>query len=277
MVAGAAAGGRRAGGGFLLLLVAGLIHVLAHTVAADVVVFFNSSQVATPVASGTTSDTISSEGYLFTCSRDKLFTGGVGLTNPIGRTLRVQWPAGLEAQAVTAGPVLSKARMAIRRVDGQPFDVTSFTARLLANTAGAGAAIEVMPKWNGEDARNDPFMYQATGYYGQNFFYATPELSGYDEYVIGLYVDFAVLNLTALDAGLPPPLPPVLEMIPLGAGMAQLSWPTANTNFVLQQKSAFNSAGWITAAEPVSIVGENYHATISLTNGARFFRLRSNP
>src|SRR5512145_556837 len=70
-------------------------------------VFFDSSQTTNLVTSGTTSDAISSEGYLFTVTRDKLFTGGVGLTNPIGRYIRVPWPQGLEAQAVTTGPNLS--------------------------------------------------------------------------------------------------------------------------------------------------------------------------
>lgn len=66
--------------------------------------FFDASQTMTLVASGTTSDTISTEGYLFTYTLDKLFTGGVGLTTPIGRTQIVQWPTGLHAQAVTSGP-----------------------------------------------------------------------------------------------------------------------------------------------------------------------------
>src|SRR6185436_15448993 len=69
---------------------------------ADTTVFFDSSQTTNLVTSGITSDTIDCEGYLFTVTRDKLFTGGVGLTNPIGRYLRVHWPEGLEAQAVTA-------------------------------------------------------------------------------------------------------------------------------------------------------------------------------
>ena len=121
-------------------------------------VFFDISQTTNLVASGTTSDTISSEGYLFTLTRDKLFTGGVGLTNPIGRYIRIPWPDGLEAQAVTAGPVLSNARIDIKRQDGELFGIESFTAQLLANTAGAGAAFEIMPMLNGEDGVPEPFM-----------------------------------------------------------------------------------------------------------------------
>ena len=94
---------------------------------AGTTVFFDSSQTTNLLNSGTTSDTISSEGYLFTVTRDKLFTGGVGLTNPVGRFLRVHWPEGLEAQAVTAGPNPSGARITIERQDGEPFAIPSFT------------------------------------------------------------------------------------------------------------------------------------------------------
>lgn len=237
-------------------------------------VFFDASQGTNLVAAGTTSDTLSSTGYLFTCTRDKLFTGGVGLTNPIGRYLRVEWPTGLEAQAVTVGPVLSKARLTLQREDGQPFAIQSLAVKLLANTAGAGAAFEIMPKLNGEDGRPDPYMYPATGYYGSQFSYQTPELSGFDTYIITLYVDYALLKLTVVDASRPPP---VLEISPIAANVAQLSWPTNHAGFVLQQKTALDSTNWVAAAEPVSIAGENYQATVTLTNGPRFFRLRSTP
>jgi hypothetical protein len=70
-----------------------------HTADAVTIVIFDASQTTTLVSSNTTSDTISSEGYLFTYTRDKLFTGGT--TNIIGRPVRVPWPAGLEAQYVT--------------------------------------------------------------------------------------------------------------------------------------------------------------------------------
>ena len=63
------------------------ICVLSAAATADTTVFFNSGQVAVPVSSGATSETFSSNGYLFTCTRDKLFTGGTGTV--IGRTVRV--------------------------------------------------------------------------------------------------------------------------------------------------------------------------------------------
>jgi len=179
---------------------------------AGTTVFFDGSQVATLVASGVTSDTISSHGYLFTYTRDKLFTGGTG--QPIGRPVRVPWPAGVEAQAVTtppAGVTDYKARIILERVDGAGFDLTAFTAQLLANTAGAGGSIEIMPILNGEDAFNDPLYFNATGYYGNAFSYdtspnhlgSTALLKGFEAYKIGLYVDFALIGLTLECADIP--------------------------------------------------------------------------
>ena len=168
-------------------------------------VFFSACQTANLENSGVTSDTISSDGYLFTYTRDKLFEGGTG--QPIGRPVRVPWPDGVEAQAVTTPPpgvTDYKARITIQRVDGAVFDLPAFTAKLLANTYGAGGAIEIMPLVNGEDAFNDPLYFDVTGFYGQTFSYdtspnpwgSTALLVGYDTYKVALYVDFAFVALT---------------------------------------------------------------------------------
>jgi hypothetical protein len=170
--------------------------------------FFSPDQVAVQTATGTTSDTISSEGYLFTYTRDKLFTGGVGLTNPIGRSVRIPWPQGVEAQAVTAGPAPGSARITLGRVDGAVFDLRAIRFRLLANTAGAGASLEIMPTRDGEDTLADPVALLATGFYGSEFSYdttpnvwgSTAALTNADTYKITLYVDFAVTGLTLEDA-----------------------------------------------------------------------------
>jgi len=72
-------------------LIVPLVAVLSDPSAAQTVtaVFFDRSQTTNLVASGTTSDTIRSEGYLFTFTRDEPFTGGMGLSNPIGRAVRI--------------------------------------------------------------------------------------------------------------------------------------------------------------------------------------------
>ena len=174
---------------------------------ATTTVFFDSSQVAVDVASGVTSDTISSSGYLFTYTRDKLFTGGIGMTEPIGRPVRVPWPQGVEAQAVTTPPpgvTNYKARIRLQRVDGDVFDMTAFTAKLLANTVGTGGSIEIMPLLNGEDAFSDPLYFDASGIAGNTFSYdttpnylgSTALLTGFDRYDINLFVDFALTSLT---------------------------------------------------------------------------------
>lgn len=198
-----------------IAIVAALVACTADTlIGATTTTFFDPSQLAWLIASGVTSDTISTQGYLFTYTRDKLFTGGYGMTEPIGRPVRVPWPNGVEAQAVTTPPpgvTDHKARITISRVDGRPFDLTAFTAKLLANTGGAGATIEIMPILNGEDAFNDPIYFNATGYYGSVFSYnTTPSylgttqlLKGFESYKVSLYVDFALIGLTLESAAVP--------------------------------------------------------------------------
>src|SRR5688500_20168882 len=61
----------------------------ASAVKASTTIFFDASQSTNLVTMGTVSDTIHTEGYLFTLTRDKLFTGGVGLTNPRSEERRV--------------------------------------------------------------------------------------------------------------------------------------------------------------------------------------------
>lgn len=194
----------------LACVAAGALCAAGTVASADVTVFFNSSQVATNVSSGVTSDTISCNGYLFTYTRDKLFTGGLG-GGPIGRSVRVPWPQGVEAQAVTTPPpgvTDYTARLTIRRVDGGVFDLISFTGRLLANTAATGASWEIMPLVNGEDGFNDPLFFDASGYYGSTFSYSespnpwgsTAALKGFDTYKIGLFVDYAFTAITLASA-----------------------------------------------------------------------------
>jgi hypothetical protein len=154
---------------FTYLIIVGLIGVSCTAPARTATVtFFDPSQIATLVAEGTNWDKVRSNGYYFTYTRDKLFTGGIG-PEPIGRYVRIPWPEGLEAQAVTAGPNPGKAKITIERVDGDVFDLNAFTAKLLANTAGAGADFEVVPFLNGEEILQDPVIFNATGYYGQSF------------------------------------------------------------------------------------------------------------
>jgi hypothetical protein len=173
---------------------------------AEIVTFFNSSQVAETIESGVTYDIISSNGYVFTHTLDKLFTGGTGMV--IGRTVAVPWPLGVTAQAVTTPPpgvTDHKARIDLRRVDGEVFDINSFTAKVLARTSPPGAAIEIMPLLiDGEDAFNDPVQFDVSGYGGQSFSYdetpnvfgSTASLKGFDRYKINLFVDFAFTELT---------------------------------------------------------------------------------
>ena len=186
-----------------------LMSLIPVEASAVVTVYFSPDQVATPAGAGVTSDTITCEGYAFAYTRDKLFTGGG--PDPIGRPVRVAWPAGVEAQYVTAGPNPGKAQITVWRVDGGLFDLTSFTAKLLAN-AGAGRAIEIVPLLNGQEPLNDPLFFDVSGSAGMEFSYdtspnplgSTAALVNYDAYVISLTLDYALTALTLTD-----PSPPV--------------------------------------------------------------------
>jgi hypothetical protein len=121
----------------------------------------------------------------------------------------VSWPDGIHAQFITT-PVATKASITIQRVDGGVFDLTSFTAKLLAN-AGAGRAIEIVPMLNGQEPFPDPFYFDVSGVAGQSFSYdtspnpygTTAPLVGYDTYVINLTLDYALTALTLTDPSTP--------------------------------------------------------------------------
>ncbi len=167
-------------------------------------IFFNASQTATLVVSNINSVTIQSGDYRFTYSADGYWSPGGG--PPTGRFFSIFWPNGVQAQAITTGPLLgSGANITLKRADGKRFDLLAFTGRILANTAGAGAQFEITPQFNGNDAPGSPFMFDATGYAGQNFPH-TPALANYDTYKIHLWVDWAVTALTLIDTN--PPVPP---------------------------------------------------------------------
>ncbi len=240
------------------------------TAQAATTVFFDNSQTTNLVTSGATSDTISTEEYLFTFTRDKLFTGGIGLTNPIGRMIRIPWPDGLEAQAVTTGPALSKAKITISRQDRQPFAIAAFSAQLLANTAGAGGSFEIMPLLGGEDGLPNPLMYNATGNAGNTFSYNTPELTAFDTYVLTLYVDYALMSLNVVDAS---PPKPSLEIVRAGANL-QLSWPTNATGYTLISATNVPANTWYPVTNTPAINGELFTVDITPAEPLRLFRLR---
>ncbi len=207
-------------------------------------VFFDASQTATLVVSNINAVTISSGDYLFTYSADGYWSAGGGA--PTGRFFSIFWPAGVQAQAITAGPGLGTgANITLKRADGKLFDMQAFTGKILLNTAGAGAAFEIMPQLNGNDAFNNPLQYDCSGYAGMSFPYTTA-LAGYDTYQIHMWGDFALTALTLIDTN--PPVPPApsftiaTSVSPAGAGTAGGggSYPSNSTCTVM----ASANPGW---------------------------------
>ncbi len=166
--------------------------------------FFDASQSATLLVSNINAITIQSGDYRFTYSADGYWSSGGG--SPTGRFFSIFWPTGVQAQAITAGPLLGTgANITLTRADGKPFDLQAFTGKILLNTAGAGGAFEIMPQLNGNDAFNNPLQYDCTGYASQSFSYTTA-LAGYDTYQIHMWGDFALTALTLIDTN--PPVTP---------------------------------------------------------------------
>jgi hypothetical protein len=241
-------------------------------------VFFNSSQTTNLVSTNATTDTISSEGYLFTYTRDKYFTGGT--TNPPGRYLRVFWPDGLEAQYVTAGPTPGKAKITVRRTDGAVFDLTAFSAKLLASP-GAGRAIEIVPFLNGAEPLNDPLVFDvSSGSYGSvhsfdtttpNYIGSTTGLTNYDAYAIGLTLDYALTSLTVVDASIPPP---VLDVFPVDTGLIELSWQAEAADYTLEGTTNLTIHGWSPVTNDVIFDGSFFSVQLETTGDQRLFRLR---
>src|SRR5690348_7912752 len=125
--------------------------------------FFNPSQTATLLVSNINAVTVQSGEYRFTYSADGYWSSGGG--SPTGRFFSVFWPAGLQAQAITTGPLLGNgANITLARADAKTFDLQAFTGKILLNTAGAGGAFEIMPQLNGNDALSNPLTYDCTGY-----------------------------------------------------------------------------------------------------------------
>ena len=187
----------------LLINLLGLLAVASPALAVTNY-FFNPSQTATLVVSNINAVTIQSGDYRFTYSADGYWSSGGG--PPTGRFFSVVWPTGVQAQAVTTGPLLGNgANITLKRADGKAFDLQAFTGKILLNTAGAGGAFEVMPQVNGNDAFPNPLQYDCTGYAGMSFACATA-LSGYDTYQIHMWGDYALTALTLIDTN--PPVPP---------------------------------------------------------------------
>lgn len=254
----------------LLLLV-----LLAPTGQAANTTFFNATQAASNITQGATSETLTSSGYVLTRTLDKWWSPTFG-GPPTGRFQSVFWPTGLHAQGITAGPSgppagPSSAVITVRRVDGQPFDLCSFTAKLLANTAGAGASFEIMPKVNGQDAFPDPLALDATGYGGNVFTHSTPMLQAYDSYDISLWVDFALIGLSLYDPS--PAPPPVLYWSHVSTNQIRLSWTVDATGFNLQSTSDLQNTPFANAGLAPSVQGGLNVVTLLTTDAHRFFRL----
>ena len=279
-----------------ILLVAALTLVAWSEARAVTNIFFNASQTATVLSSNINAVTLRSGDYLFTHTVDGYWSAYPG-GPPTGRFFSVLWPNGIHAQAITAGPSVGiGANITVKRVDGKRFDLRAFTGKLLANTAGTGGAFEIMPLLNGEDAFNDPLMFDCSGYGGQSFPH-TPMLTGYDTYKIHLWVDWALTALTLIDTNpVAPPANATITAVVSPAGAGTVSGGGTFTNgasvtLTAAANSGFAFLGWTEGGAEVSATthysfnaaGDRTLVANFITNqppvalGGAFFQLTAQP
>lgn len=254
-------------------LLAAVIFLCAVAALGETVVFFDPLQTATVVSTNMTSTTIRSRGYLFTYSVDGYWSAYPG-GPPTGRMQPVQWPTGIDAQTITSGPTgpvtQTAASISIRSADGRPFDLQTFTGKILGNTAGAGASFELMPQLNGNDAFADPLMFDATGYANQSFSHS-PNLTGYDTYALSLWMDYGLMQLTVSDASVI--TQPELLIAGTSSNYVRLSWATNYADFTLVQNSNFVLTSWSVVTNAATAVGTNNQVLVPAADSSRFFRL----
>ncbi|HKW29740.1 MAG TPA: hypothetical protein VJT54_10420 [Verrucomicrobiae bacterium] len=70
----------------------------------------------------------------------------------------------------------------------------------------------------------------------------------------------------------------VANFVPALAAITQahtltIWWPTNFSGYSLQQSTDLRASNWVPASEVIGVAGSNYQATISMTNGAHFFRI----
>ena len=80
--------------------------------------------------------------------------------------------------------------------------------------------------------------------------------------------------VAAFDGGIYVSQLPALTITRSGSNVV-ISWPTNATGFGLQQSSALGSPNWVGLSAPVSIVNARNQVSVTPTNRANFYRLKS--
>jgi hypothetical protein len=254
-------------------------------------VLFDGTQAIQLTSEGTTSDTYTTEGYIITVTHDKLYTGGGSV--PIGRSLNVLWPEGMNAQGLHDLPdpnSPTKATLSISRVDGLPFALNAFSAKLLGSTASGGGSIEVTPVINdgpGPEPDTVPFFLNNPNYGQLNSFntsqnaaytYNSSQTGGpyYDKYKFTLYVDYAITSLTLVDASSAAPqapAPPAPAISRTSANNYKLAWPGANFDYTVQTCTDLTNNSWGPYVSMRYLEGNSNVVNVVSTDTQRYFRL----
>jgi hypothetical protein len=129
-----------------------------------------------------------------------------------------------------------------------------------------------MPLLNGNDGFPDPLMLDATGYAGNTFSYSTPTLTGFDTYIISLWMDFGLTGLTLEGAGVPEPR---LGISHVNSSSVQISWPTNFSGYALEFAASLPAQGWSPVTNSVAVNGNMFAVQLEASAVQRMYRLRS--
>jgi len=99
----------------------------------------------------------------------------------------------------------------------------------------------------------------------------TASLAGYDTYLIHMWGDFALTQLTLMDSSVIPQ--PQLHISLTASNYVRLNWPTNANVFTLLEKPNLIAGIWIVVTNAVSVAGTNQQVTVPRSSNARFFRL----
>lgn len=87
------------------------------------------------------------------------------------------------------------------------------------------------------------------------------------------FVDSAWLDQVTVFSA--PDVQPALTISLTASNTVLLSWPAPSTGFVLQQTDDLGAGDWINCDAPITVIGPDNTASISVINAAQFFRLRA--
>jgi len=88
---------------------------------------------------------------------------------------------------------------------------------------------------------------------------------------MSLYVDFALMRITVVDAS---PPRPTLNLVQLDAATIELSWPANAVGYVLEFTTNLPAQAWSPVTNSITTNVDVFSVSLDITGSKRFYRLR---